>query len=466
MKKFILGCGILGVIGYLGTVGYVHNFDKAQTEKLLKQQYPGKNQQIANILHESGCQNCHTPNPTLPFYANIPGLNKLVDLDIKRGNQLFNLNTFLEGLKDPSKISEVDLAKLEHVLKDNSMPPLRFKMIHWGSGLTQEENNLLLDWIYEQRQQKFLPQNTQGVDAKRSVQPIPNALSIDAKKAALGNILYHDVRLSGDNTVSCHTCHQLNNGGVDGLVTSTGIKGQKGGINAPTVFNAAFNKTQFWDGRAKDLAAQAGGPPLNPVEMGSKDWNEIIHKLSQDEALKKQFLELYPAITPENITNAIAEFEKTLITPNSAFDKYLKGDKKALSPSAIKGYKLFIENKCSTCHVGVALGGQSYELFGIYDNYFANRKQPQTDADKGRFSQTQNPADLHRFKVPTLRNVALTAPYFHDGSVTDLGEAIKLMAHYQSGTDLTPEQVSDIKAFLESLTGEYQGKVLTTNKQK
>ncbi len=459
--KLLLSALIIGATAYLGTVGYVHIYDKEQSSKLIQQaQLSGEAKQVMKALYDNGCQYCHKSSTNLPFYASFPVLDKVMSEDIQKGNRVFGLETLVEGMKDPKKLSEVSLAKLERVLLNDEMPIASFKHIHWGSSLDDKEKSTVLNWIHKQRDAHFLPKDTKGTDATRLIQPIPNALPTNPLKVALGKALYHDGRLSGDGTIQCHTCHQLNNGGVDGLTTSTGIKGQKGGINAPTVYNAAFNFLQFWDGRAKDLATQAGGPPLNPIEMGSKHWKEITDKLEQDEAFKQQFLAVYPAFNDKTITDAIAEFEKTLITPDSDFDLYLKGDKNALTQAQLNGYKLFKENKCDTCHTGTAMGGQSFEYMGLYDDYFAARGSELTDADKGRFAQTQNPADMHKFKVPTLRNVALTAPYMHDGSVKNLKDAVKVMLHYQTGKDLSNKEVSDITSFLESLTGKYQGKKL------
>ena len=186
----------------------------------------------------------------------------------------------------------------------------------------------------------------------------------------MGFDLYHDTRLSGDNTISCATCHGLATAGVDRKQYSEGIDGQFGGVNAPTVYNSALNILQFWDGRAADLKEQAAGPPLNPVEMGSHSFDEISAKLAEDKELSKRFLEVYPeGFNQSTITDAIAEFEKTLLTP-SRFDKYLMGDKTALTAEEVAGYELFKENKCATCHTGVNLGGQSFEYMGIKDNYF------------------------------------------------------------------------------------------------
>ena len=459
--KILLSATALSVIAYLGVGSYVHFYDKEQGRSLIEaSELPEDSKQVAAVFFNNGCQYCHTEKANLPFYAKFPLVETMVNNDIKQGNKFFDLNNILEGMKDPSKLSEVNLAKLERVILNKEMPIPSFKLIHWGSGLNEQEEKTVLTWIRNQRQAYFLPHNLKGADSSRSLQPIPDSIPTDPKKVALGFMLYHDTRLSGNNTVSCHTCHQLKGGGVDGLATSTGIHGKKGGINAPTVYNAAFNFVQFWDGRAKDLADQAGGPPFNPVEMGSKDWQQIIDKLAADKEFTQQFLDVYPELNGKNITDAIGEFEKTLITPNSAFDLYLKGDKNALTEAQVRGYQLFVENKCDTCHSGAAMGGQSFEYMGLYDDYFAARGSAQTDADKGRFAVTKNPADMHKFKVPTLRNIALTAPYMHDARTDKLREAVKIMLHYQRGKDLPEKDVDDITAFLESLTGQYQGETL------
>lgn len=460
MKKWILGGLSLALLSYFGVVGYIHQFDKTQAEKLLNEgNYTTEQKKIAEVLLNNGCQYCHSPKATVPFYAHLPILDSMMEKDIADGRRVFLLDPVLAGIKDPSKLNEVDLAKLEQVIANDRMPIAKFIHIHWGSRPDKQEKETLLNWIHQQREM-FLPKNTQGTDATRLVQPIPDKLATDPTKVALGHKIFFDGRLSGDGSVSCHSCHQLDKGGVDRLETSTGIHQQKGPINAPTVYNAAFNFVQFWDGRAADLAAQAGGPPLNPLEMGSNSWDEIVAKFEQDEGFKQEFLKAYPKISQETLTHAIAEYEKTLITPNSDFDRYLKGDKNALTAQQVKGYELFKQHKCDTCHTGVAMGGQSYEVMGIYGDYFKDRGTAETDADQGRFGQTKDPYDMHRFKTPTLRNVALTAPYMHDASAKDLKQAVELMLKYQTGTKASPQEIDDMVSFLESLTGEVNGQKL------
>lgn len=281
------------------------------------------------------------------------------------------------------------------------------------------------------------------------------------RKVILGNLLFHDVRLSADNTVSCSSCHGLNTGGVDNKQFSEGVGGQFGGVNAPSVYNAYYNFVQFWDGRAATLADQAAGPPLNPVEMACKSFDEICEKLNADAAFSKAFKEVYPdGFNQANITDAIQEFERTLLTPNSRFDKYLKGDNAALTAEELTGYDLFKKYNCATCHVGENMGGQSYELLGIKHDYFADRGTELTIEDNGRFKETKDERDRHRFKVPGLRNVVLTAPYFHDGTQATLEDAVIAMAKYEVGVDLSTQEVAQMVSFLRTLTGEYQGKLL------
>ena len=461
MKKLIIGGAAIAVLGYLGVVGYLHQFDKENaTQLLMENRYTGEQEKVAKALFDNSCQYCHSPNTPLPFYSKFPIVGDEMQSDIQSGLRAFRLDRLLEGLKDPSKLSQADLAKLQRVLENNEMPIAKFRHLHWGSKPDEQEKVTLLNWIREARKMS-LPKETPNVDADRLVQPIPDSIATDEAKVALGHDLFFDGRLSGDGSIQCHTCHQLDKGGVDRLDTSTGIEGKKGPINAPTVFNAAFNFVQFWDGRAADLADQAKGPPINPVEMGSHSWDDIVARFEMDEEFKKEFLKEYPQVTKETLTHAIGEYEKTLITPNSDFDRYLKGDKTALREQQVRGYELFKQHKCDTCHTGVAMGGQSYEYMGLYGDYFKDRGTPLTDADEGRFAQTKDPFDMHRFKVPTLRNIALTAPYFHDASAKELKDAVSAMLKYQSNVKQPAQKdVEDITSFLESLTGEFKGEKL------
>ena len=307
----------------------------------------------------------------------------------------------------------------------------------------------------------------EGDRADEPVRPIDLSLEADPEKAALGFALFHDPRLSVDNTVSCATCHELSTAGVDNHQYSHGVDDQLGGVNAPTVYNAVYNFVQFWDGRAKTLADQAAGPPLNPVEMASPSFDHIIAKLEADKEFAKEFKAVYPdGITEKNITDAIEQFERTLVTPNSRFDKWLRGDDNAISSDELEGYELFKQYDCATCHVGPNLGGLSYELMGLRKHYFADRGLELTVEDNGRYKETKEERDRHRFKVPGLRNVEHTWPYYHDGTREHLEDAVRDMGIYQSGVDLTDSEVNKITSFLKTLTGEYQGKPITTTNSR
>lgn len=423
--------------------------------------------QMLELLTNSGCMECHVANPKLPFYASLPLAGDLVREDIRLGYRSFDIAPMVAAIEAGGKVSEVDLAKVEKVIQDGTMPMAKYYLVHWGSSLIDSEKTLALDWIHNTRAQAY-PNRLAAADfANETVRPVEDSVAVDMRKVVLGDLLFHDVRLSVDNTVSCATCHALNTGGVDNKQFSEGVGGQKGGVNAPTVFNAHYNFVQFWDGRAATLAAQAGGPPLNPVEMAHKSFDDICARLNEDAGFKKAFTEVYPdGITEANITDAIQEFERTLLTPNSRFDKYLKGDMAALSAEEIAGYELFKKYNCATCHVGENLGGQSYELMGIKADYFADRNTEITFEDHGRNKETKTERDMHRFKVPGLRNIALTAPYFHDGTKQTLEEAVRDMAKYEVGVNLSEEETARLVAFLHTLTGEYKGKLLTNDNLK
>ncbi len=291
------------------------------------------------------------------------------------------------------------------------------------------------------------------------LKPLPTELKLDPRKVALGERLFNDKRMSRDNSMSCASCHNLAKGGVDGLQTSVGIGGAKGPINAPTVFNSSLNFRQFWDGRAASLEEQVDGPVHNPKEMGST-WPEVIDKLAKDHALVEQMKQSYPdGLQVKNVKDAIAVFERSLTTPNARFDKYLRGDKAALSADELRGYQLFKAYGCVACHQGVNVGGNMFQSFGVMGDYFGKRGNV-TAADLGRFSVTKNEADRHVFKVPSLRNVALTAPYFHDGSAKTLADAVDVMFKFQLGRPASAQDKELIVKFLHTLTGEYKGKPL------
>ncbi len=287
------------------------------------------------------------------------------------------------------------------------------------------------------------------------IKPIIREHGENLEKASLGEKLFHDPGLSTDNTISCSSCHQLDMGGADIVQFSFGVRDQIGVVNTPTVYNSRFNHAQFWDGRAATLEEQAAGPVHNPIEMAS-NWNEVINKLSQDPSYVKQFKQLYnSAINAANITDAIVAFERTLITPDSPFDRWLNGEKDALTEEEIEGYRTFKSYGCIACHQGVNVGGNMYQQMGALSNYFADLNRPITPSDFGRFNVTGKERDKYFFKVPSLRLVTLTPPYFHDGSVKTLNDAIKIMAKYQLRRSIEDEDVERIIIFLKTLVGKH-----------
>lgn len=412
-------------------------------------------EQVASIIQQNDCLVCHDPLAEKPFYASFPVIGPRLDGHMYRAARFTDLRRVISDLDN---ITEADLAKLEQSVRNGSMPILEYKLVHWGTTFNAAEKSVLIRWIDQVRAERFATGLACAEFAGEAIQPLISHIPTDSAKVALGFKMFNDTRLSSDETVSCADCHVLADGGADvpDNRTSEGIAGQFGGVNAPTVYNAVFNHKQFWNGRAATLAEQAAGPPVNPVEMGAQTWDDIVARLSQDKALVKEFAALYPeGLTAATVTDAIGEFEKTLITPDSPFDRYLKGDKEALTAAQITGYETFKEFDCATCHAGQAMGGQSFEYIGISEDYFASRpvEIEWNDDDRGLFGFTGDSLDMHKFKVPTLRNIALTAPYMHDGSAATLEEAIGKMFRYQIGQPENDPRIGEIATFMHTLTG-------------
>lgn len=406
------------------------------------------------------CMACHSRNFDLPFYAKIPGIKEIIEKDFNDGLRAMDLNLELVEAAKDKPVGEATLAKMEWVITNDTMPPAKFTAVHWGSRLSSDDKAAILDWVKNSRSSHYATGLAAPQHAHEPIQPLPDAIPVDAAKVALGEKLYNDKRISGDNTVSCATCHDFQKAGTDNQRFAEGIRGQFGDINAPTVFNAVFNTRQFWNGRAADLQEQAGGPPLNPIEMGSRNWDDVCAKFAQDAALTAAFTAVYPdGWSGKNITDAIAEYEKTLITPNSRFDKWLKGDDKALTVKEVEGYQRFKMYRCSSCHVGKSVGGQSFEYMDLKKDYFTDRGRP-LGSDEGLKAFSGKVEDLRRFKVPNLRNIELTAPYLHDGTVATLDETVRIMGVYLSGMDIPKGDRDLIVGFLRSLTGEWQGNPL------
>ena len=450
MKKSLVTAIVILLALVLGFAVYRFAFRKSIPDAPVPQQ-------VAAILEQNGCYSCHSGQDGTPFYAKLPFADPIL-AHVEIGTRFWDLRR--EDLENPS---EVLLSKLQHSVTSGNMPLVEYKLIHWGTGFNKAEKSLLTEWILSQRQERFATGTACEAYAQHALQPIPDSLSTDIRKVTLGRKMYNEARVSLDGTLSCATCHVIDQGGADsrGTRTSEGIYGQFGGINAPTVLNAAFNVEQFWNGRAHTLADQAAGPPVNPVEMGDQTWEQICERLKEDASLVAEFQSIYPeGITQATVTDAIAEYEKTLITPNDRLDQMLKGDENALTEEEKKGLAAFMDNSCAVCHVGKTLGGQSFETLGIYEDYYAAREQSNPDIvynddDKGLAGFTGDTADLHRFKVPGLRNISKTSPYFHDGTQATIEDAVRAMFRFELGVKEAPESdVASISAFLRTLDGE------------
>lgn len=291
------------------------------------------------------------------------------------------------------------------------------------------------------------------------LKPLPDIPVQDPRKVELGRQLFNEKQLSINNTTSCASCHHLEQGGADDKPFSIGFQGGSLGINTPTVFNAALNFKQFWNGRAETLEAQIEDVVKSPIEMGNT-WPHVVEILNQTQSYKEAFSEAYKdGVTIANVQNALASYERSLLTPNSRFDQYLKGNTDILTLDEKYGYQRFKDYGCIACHQGINVGGNMFQKFGVMGDYFKARGNP-TEADLGRFLVTGDEDDRNVFKVPSLRNVALTAPYFHDASAKTLEDAVHIMFTYQLGRVPSTEDIRLIVLFLKTLTGELGGKPL------
>ncbi len=428
--------------------------------------------QFVQVIENNDCLQCHVAEPKPFWYQKMPLVSGLFEKDMTNGYRSVNLGNVVEQVKAGETVNIADVSKLEQTTLNNDMPIIAFAAVHWGSSLNAKEQQIIKDWVAEQRTEYVLglaeemgmtldeATLAQAISEPVQVLPDPSNYNINKEKADLGLDLFHDTRLSADGTISCASCHPLDNSGVDGGRVARGIGSQMGGLNAPTVYNAVFNVQQFWNGRAATLADQAGGPPLNPIEMGHESFDDIAALLKEDETMVARFESVYgnEGINQATITDAIAEFERQLITTNSRFDQYLLGDASALTAEEIKGYEEFKKNYCASCHVGASMGGQSFEKLGTVVDaavYFEERGTEISADDQGLYGFTGNEEDMYKYKVPNLRNIALTAPYMHDGTHLTMEEAVRTMFRFNTANpNPSDETVNSIVAFLNTLTGE------------
>lgn len=463
-QKILVGglvVGALAVVLVLPISNLIIGLEPTPRFKAIPAASPAMEQAKAAIGKK--CLMCHAQGPSLPYYANLPIASSMIGGHVTAGTAIFDFVPFFEK----NGADEVLLAKLEQSVELNTMPMKSFLAIHWNGRLNAKEKQGLQAWIQQVRAEHYATGLAADAHAADAIQPLPDNVAepLSPEKIALGDKLYHDNRLSGDDTLSCASCHDLEKGGTDQAQFSTGVRDQLGGINAPTTFNAVYAILQFWDGRAVDLADQAAGPPLNPIEMDTS-WEQVIGKLAADSELTGKYQAVYGNVPwhEDNITDAIAEFEKTLITPDSALDRHLKGDAAALSENAQQGYALFKEHSCATCHAGKMMGGQSFERPVDPAAYYAYREKKPEEADFGRFNATKKEEDRYKLKVPTLRNIALTHPYLHDGFTSDLKEVVPLMNSYWVPTlnrkHLSSADADKIVEMLKSNTGTLKGNPL------
>lgn len=286
----------------------------------------------------------------------------------------------------------------------------------------------------------------------KAIEPVEG---LSPERVALGERLYHDPNLSLDGTISCASCHDIAAGGDDGLAVSPGVGGHLGGVNSPTTLNSHLNFAQFWDGRAETLEDQAAGPIMNPVEMANT-FENVIGYLQSEESYVEGFNAAFEdgTISEETVTSAIADYERTLTTPNGPFDRWLRGEDDAMNEQELRGLTSFMTVGCTSCHQGAGIGGTMYQRMGNVNDYFGSLARALDENDYGRFNVTGDDADRHRFKVPILRNVTDTGPYMHDGAIEDLGEVVHIMAYHQLGRTLEQSEIDDIVAFMGTLGGE------------
>ncbi|TPG76685.1 cytochrome-c peroxidase [Pseudomonas arsenicoxydans] len=301
--------------------------------------------------------------------------------------------------------------------------------------------------------------NAVGAPLDEPLKPLPAVPPLDPQRVELGRQLFNEPRLSVNGSLSCASCHRLENGGADNKALSIGFTGLPVTVNTPSVFNASLNFRQFWNGRSDTLENQVHEVVQSPGEMGS-NWEHVVQTLSADPAYQTSFGDAYPdGVTMSNVQNALASYERTLISANSRFDQYLQGNTEILTTDEKYGYQRFKEYGCIACHQGVNIGGNMYQKFGVIGDYFQARGHP-TESDLGRYLVTKDEEDRYVFKVPSLRNVAVTAPYFHDGSANTLEDAVDVMFKFQLGRVPTDEDKTLIVKFLKTLTGEWEGKPL------
>lgn len=391
------------------------------------------------------CADCHSPDMApRPIYFDFPIAKPIIQADLRKAKSNFVLTR--DKLSGAKKFSANELFALNQAMVKGSMPPTRYVALYWDAALSESEQRMFVNYIKKHS----------AVFDMRSI-PEENFFKPDVSRVALGEKLFADKRLSGSGTMSCVSCHKLDDGGSDHASVSLSDSHKSTMYNTPTVFNAAYNYAQNWTASAKNLKEQVQFHVEDERILNAR-WTTIISRLSQDSSLLSAFNKSYSdGLNASNIADAISSFEQTLLTPGSRFDRYLQGENAALTEEEKAGFEIFKSHDCASCHLGPSLGGQSLEKMGFYRDYFSG-----SNADKptnwGRFNVSRNARDRYKFKVPNLRNIELSHPYLHDGSAKKLEDAVRIMSEHQIDKPLTDSEIKLLCKFLKTLTGEYKGK--------
>lgn len=407
-----------------------------------------KMEQMEVIIDEGGCMVCHASPEYASHRIHWPVVGYLIEKDAKRGIRFSNMSHAFEQLYEKKSITQPVLYKLQRIALNRSMPPLSFQLVHWKSPLIKGKRDILLDWVYNRLSEDYDVPYPVTHALFQPIQPLPDSLPTDPLKATLGRSLYYNL--------SCASCHNPETGGTDNLPFSIGVHNQPSETSTLTTFNAIFHTVFSWDGKATTPEEMVSLHFKDPVKMQADTIDVLIDVLAENKELMDLFAQAYPDtdMTENTLIDALVEYLKTLITPNSPFDRYLKGDEDAISRDAKKGYDLFKKYSCATCHSGVPVGGLSLEYVGTANEFFINREELILE-DMGHYKVTGNPIDIHRFKVPGLRNIELTYPYFHNSVTDNLRIAVSAMAYHQRGKKLSEKEKDKIIAFLKTLTGEH-----------
>lgn len=398
------------------------------------------------------CADCHSSDMApRPVYFNFPIAHPIIESDLKKAKSNFVLSR--EKLSGASKFTSNELFALSQAMAKNNMPPARYIALYWDAALSEKEQRAFVSYIKKQ-------------SANFDLRPIPqeNFFQPDKAKVALGERLFSDKRLSGSGKMSCANCHSLESAGCDQKAFSVSDSMKETDCNTPTVFNAAYNFAQNWNAGAKNLKEHVQAHIVNERILNAQ-WATILTRLSQDQQFLTDFSGAYAdGLSMANVADAIAAFEQTLLSPESRFDSYLKGDASALTKEEKSGLELFKKHNCVSCHLGPSLGGQSVEKFGIQKDYFVGGAVDEPD-NWGRFNVSRIAKDKFKFKVPNLRNIELSGPYFHDGSAKTLRDAVHVMSEFQIDKKLSDNEEILVCKFLRTLTGEFRGKRLGTSPQ-